>query len=59
MTTISILERAFELSRNGRCRNLDDLRRQLVAERYSNVDQHLAGSTIKKQLRSLMQGQPG
>ncbi|MBC9033711.1 hypothetical protein IAG41_15050 [Sphingomonas sp. JC676] len=52
----TILERAFELARNGDCQCLDDIRRRLSAERYSHVDDHLAGKMIQKQLRREIKG---
>ena len=54
MTNKTILERAFELARAGK--SVDDIRRQLSAEQYSNVEAHLAGGMIKKQLRNAMRG---
>jgi hypothetical protein len=57
MSGKSILERAFELAREHHCRSLDDIRRKLVAESYSNVDAHLDGKMIKKQLREAMRQQ--
>jgi hypothetical protein len=57
MSGKSIVERAFELARERQCRSLDDIRRKLVAERYSNVDAHLDGKMIKKQLREQMRQQ--
>lgn len=54
MRKIPLVERAFALARGGSCHNIADIRRALAAERYSNVDAHLAGSSIKKQLGELM-----
>jgi hypothetical protein len=48
------LERAFELARDSSCRNLEDIRRQLAAERYSQVAEHLAGSSVRKQITALI-----
>ena len=42
--------RAFELARTGTCRNVGDIRAQLKKEGYSQIDDHLAGSSLKKQL---------
>ena len=44
------VERAFELARSGRYRHMRDLRRQLVREGCDDVDRHLAGTGIRKQL---------
>jgi hypothetical protein len=48
------VERAFELARSGRVQTLIDLARALKAEGYGNVDAHLAGSGIRKQLRDIL-----
>ena len=58
----NVVERAFELAREGRCRSVDDIRRKLKAEQFENVDGHLSGGTIKRQLvgkrcaRSILRG---
>ncbi len=51
MSSPSILERAFELARTGRCPGLDEIRKQLGRELYENVDLHLASPTLRRQLR--------
>lgn len=53
MQTPSTLERAFALARSGTCAGLDDIRRTLKQERYDQVEAHLAGFSIGKQLRAL------
>ena len=50
---LHILERAFELAKTGECVSIDDIRRRLKSERYSQVDAHLAGSTVRRQLLDL------
>ena len=50
MTDIGTVERAFQLARSGECFNVEDIRRQLRREQCSNIDAHLAGSSIRKQL---------
>lgn len=50
----NIFERAFELARSGQCRSMDEMRRKLKAEQFENVDAHLSGSTIKRQLADAM-----
>ena len=47
------LERAFELAKAGECASIDDIRRRLKAEQYSQVDAHLAGSAVRRQLLEL------
>jgi hypothetical protein len=50
---LHILERAFELAKSGDCGSIDDIRRQLKSEHYAQVDAHLAGSTVRRQLLDL------
>jgi hypothetical protein len=47
-----IIERAFELAREGSCRTVEDIRRSLKKERYGDADSHLAGSSLVKQLKA-------
>jgi len=49
------LERAFLLARSGSCLSVSDIRRTLKSERFDNVESHLAGPAIAKQLRALCQ----
>ena len=49
MQTENIIERAFELARGSE--NLDDIRKTLRREGYSNVDAHLGGASIKAELK--------
>jgi hypothetical protein len=48
MHSPDIIERAFELARSA---TIEEVRRMLRREGYSNVDAHLAGPTIKAELR--------
>lgn len=59
MRGVSTVERAFELAREGRCRSVAEIRRQLFSERYPAVDSHLAGPTLRKQLAGLMRAAEG
>ncbi|MBB5712642.1 hypothetical protein [Sphingomonas xinjiangensis] len=52
MNDKSTLERALELARQSSCRNLEEIRRTLKTEGYHGIEQHLAGSSIKKQLNA-------
>ncbi|HEX8445855.1 MAG TPA: hypothetical protein VF649_04500 [Sphingomonas sp.] len=54
-TSSTLLERAFELARNGGCTNIDDIVRKLKSENYDQVDAHMAGSQIRRQLRQEFQ----
>lgn len=49
MHSPNIIERAFELARISA--TIEDVRNALRREGYSNVDAHLAGPTIKADLR--------
>lgn len=48
MTGKSVVERAFELAKSGKCANLADVRRRLGQEGYQPRD--LFGRTLKGQL---------
>jgi tRNA G26 N,N-dimethylase Trm1 len=49
MQTQNIIERAFELAKSSG--NIEDIRKTLRQEGYSNVDAHLAGASIKADLK--------
>lgn len=49
MQTSNIIERAFQLARDSD--NLDEIRKALRQEGYSNVDAHLGGPSIKADLK--------
>ncbi len=53
MTIPTTLERAFALARSGDCATVNDIRIALKAERFDQVDAHLAGPAIARQLRLL------
>ena len=48
------IARAFELARSGQCRSIEDIRRKLKSEQYENVDGHINGNMIKRQLIEAM-----
>jgi len=54
MQTQNIIERAFELARGSN--NLDDIRKSLRKEGYSNVDAHLGGASIRADLKKQFVG---
>ena len=54
MHTHNIIERAFQLARG--CDNLDNIRKVLRREGYSNVDAHLGGAGIKADLKKQFVG---
>ena len=45
------IERAFELARSGEFRAVEEIRKQLLKERHDQVDSHLSGPMIRRQLR--------
>ena len=47
--TPDIIERAFQLARDAS--SVDEIRKALRHEGYANVDAHLAGPSIKADLR--------
>lgn len=49
----STLERAFTLARSGACASVGDIRQQLKQERFDQVEAHLAGYSINRELRAL------
>jgi hypothetical protein len=53
MQAPSTLERAFILARSGSCATVADIRMTLKRERFDQVEGHLAGSAINRQLRAL------
>ena len=53
MTSPTTLERAFILARSGTCASVNDIRLKLRAERFDQVDAHLAGPSLTRQLRAL------
>jgi tRNA G26 N,N-dimethylase Trm1 len=49
MQTQNIIERAFQLASESS--SIEEIRKALRQEGYSNVDAHLAGSSIKADLK--------
>ena len=54
MQTQNIIERAFQLARDSA--SIEDIRRILRKEGYSNVDAHLGGASIKADLKKRFGG---
>ena len=46
------IERAYQLA--PECTSLEELRYKLKKERYSSVEEHLAGGSIQKDLKGLL-----
>jgi len=53
MQSPTTLERAFVLARSGTCASVADIRSKLKGERFDQVEAHLAGHSINRQLRTL------
>jgi hypothetical protein len=51
---LTTIERAIQLARDSSCTSVADIRRMLTSERYDGVEQHLSGTTIKKQLAEMI-----
>lgn len=51
----TILERAYELARSGTTTDLQVISRQLKAEGFESVDAHLAGPSLRAELRKISQ----
>ena len=45
------VERAFQIARVGGCGGMSDIVRILKGERFEKVDEHLAGQSIRRDLR--------
>lgn len=55
MQSPTTLERAFELARSGTCADVGEIRLTLKRERFDQIEAHLAGPSINRQLRALCQ----
>ncbi len=53
MNDQTTLERAFALARSGEYATVDEIRSRLKAERHDQVEGHLAGPSINRQLAKL------
>lgn len=53
MSSPTTIERAFALARSGTCASVADIRAALKRERYDQVEAHLSGQAITRQLRAL------
>lgn len=49
-----IIQRAFQLARQGNCFSVDDIRVTLTKEGYESVPQHMAGPELIRQLRAII-----
>jgi hypothetical protein len=53
MSINSTVQSAFALARSGDCSNIDDIRRRLKRDGHDQVDAHLSGPSLIRQLRQL------
>ena len=53
MNSVTTLERAFALARSGEYSSVKDIRLRLKSEGFSQVEGHLSGQSINRQLRKL------
>lgn len=51
LTRPSTIERAFEIARSGRFRTVPEIAAVLKSEWHDAVDAHLAGHSIRRELR--------
>jgi hypothetical protein len=50
--TVGTVERAFQLA--PQARSIDEVRRKLKSEGYSQVEEHLSGGAIRAELKKLI-----
>lgn len=53
MSINSTVQSAFALARSGDCSSIDDIRRRLKRDGHDQVDAHLSGPSLIRQLRQL------
>ena len=51
-----IIERAYELAKSGRCKDVREIERHLKAEGYRGFYADMAGPSLRKTLRNLCIG---
>lgn len=49
---VSVIERAFQLA--GSCTTIEEIKRALRDEGYAQVDAHLVGPMIRRELKALL-----
>lgn len=54
MSDRNTIARAFELARSGAYKSVSHIRNRLKSEGFDNIDAHLDGGQIKRQLLMLM-----
>ena len=56
MSPVPVIERAYQLAQSGQSAAIGDIRNTLLAEGYESVEGHLAGFSIRQQLRVVIRG---
>jgi hypothetical protein len=60
MNDVGTIERAYALAKSGQCRNVEEVRRKLREQGATQVDLHLSGKLIRRQLaRMCREAAPG
>ncbi len=54
----SVVERAFQLAETGEYKTVTEIKLALRQENYAGVDAHMAGRSLRDQLRLKMQATP-
>jgi hypothetical protein len=57
--TVTTVERAFELARSGECRGMSEISARLKLEWHEAVDAHLAGPSIRRDLKKIWEAAEG
>jgi hypothetical protein len=52
--TPHLIERAYQMARSGQFNSVEEMRRQLTVEGYGNIEAHLSGFSIRKDLKALI-----
>jgi hypothetical protein len=55
---LGTVERAFQIARAGGCQGMSELVKMLKAERHEAVEEHLAGQSIRRELRRAWESVP-
>ena len=50
----NVIDRAFQIARDGQCNSVADIRERLIREGYEQVGAHLGGPTIRRELYRLI-----
>lgn len=51
---MNVIQRAYEIAREGQCRTTAEIGRKLASEGFESVTTHLSGPTIRRQLKAIM-----